>query len=145
MISSDIEWSAYNVSCGLGMRNKTRCNKVEYQNCFSQMCAADPDCDKFEIVFDQSKVETRIDLNITLKRHDDIENQIASQKNQVFHSKTPSYGAEKIWRMIAKNFTKAKLVTFKDEIESPTGCKPHADSCTFQFKKIKLKSKYHVH
>ena len=144
MISSDIEWSAYNVSCGLGMRNKTRCNKVEYQNCFSQMCAADPDCDKFEIDFDQSKVETRIDLNITLKRHEDIEKQIASQKIQVFHSKNPSNGVEKIWKMKAKNFTKAKSVTFKEEIESSICCKPSADNCTFQFKKLKLKSKYHV-
>ena len=143
-ISSDIEWSACNVSCGLGMKNRTRCNKVEYQNCFSQMCAADPDCDKFEIDFDQSKVETRIDLNITLKRHEDIEKQIASQKIQVFHSKNPSNGVEKIWKMKAKNFTKAKSVTFKEEIESSIGCKPSADNCTFQFKKLKLKSKYHV-
>ena len=150
MTAAGEPWSHCSVSCGWGTQSRKRCENLEYKACYSQDCPNPPNCSKFSVKYTQSRLKTRLDISITMKRFPGIEDSIFAQRIQLINKEDRTNGAEKTWLMTKENDTIDQPLFFQNKIQSSCNlcdngfCRPSAENCSYSFKNLKLKSLYKI-
>ena len=132
-------WSACSNTCGWGMQSRIKCGKEEFKKCFGQDCPAHPDCTAFNFEFTQSRVKTRLDIDVKMKRYPSIEDSIISQRIQIVNNEDRTNGAARTWLMTKENDKNDRPSLFEKKIETSCdqgrrmSCKASADNCLYSF------------